>query len=132
MVDPIKPEEPSFKEKLGNSWNKLASSDHADRLKDFATKNKGVTVTYIVLIIGILLCFLYPLLGGAIVGIVAGIYFAEEILYVAYHLQEFVYDQGLPRIVTLGAVLFALFIAYPLLIITAAVVASIKELTKRP
>lgn len=100
---------------------------------DYATSNKEQTVTYILLVLGLLfLLFFNNLLGGLIIGMVAGYYFAAEIVYYIRNMGQIVGGHDHLRYVVLTALLLGLFIAAPGIFIGAAIVAAFKQVLAGP
>lgn len=98
--------------------------------EDFADSSrysKAQVITYVALAIGLLILFFNGVLGGFIIGAVAGYHFADEIIYYIRHLPMMFRGPNHLRSLTLGALLLALFIAIPSLFIGAALVAVFKQ-----
>lgn len=104
--------------------------------KDFIKHNSFNTeqlIVYLLLIIGLLLLlFVNNLLGGLIIGMVTGYYFASEIFSYARNIGQIIKGQDQLRYIVFTAVLFGLFIAAPGIFIGAAVVAAFKQLVIKP
>jgi hypothetical protein len=104
-----------------------------DELYDYARSNKEQTITYILLALGLLfLLFFNNLLGGLIIGMVAGYYFAAEIVYYIRNIGQIIGGQDQLRYVVLTALLLGLFIAAPGIFIGAAIVAAFKQVMAGP
>ena len=98
---------------------------------NYARSNKEQTITYILLAIGLLcLLFLNNLFGGLIIGMVAGYYFAEEIIYYIRNIGQVVKGQDQVRYIVLTALLLGLFIAAPGIFIGALIVAAFKKVLR--
>ena len=84
--------------------------------------------TGVLLAIGLLfLLFFNNLLGGLIIGMVAGYYFASEIVYYIRSIGQIMGGQNQLHYVILTAILLGLFIAAPGIFIGALIVASFKQ-----
>lgn len=86
------------------------------------------TLVYILLAVGLVLLLVQPLLGGAIIGIVAGWIFSDELTSRAIQVKEAIEREEVTRGVVLGVVLLAFFIEAPTLILGAAAALGVKRL----
>lgn len=103
-------------------------SNKINELYGYATSNKEQTITYILLIIGLFsLLFFNYMLGGLIIGMVAGYYFASEIVYAIRNISHILGDQNQLRSIVLAGLLLGLFIAAPGIFIGAAIVTAFKQ-----
>lgn len=109
----------SFKEKLTEKLEKLKNSDQVGGLFSYAKSNTRDTIAYILLILGIILLFFQPHYGGFLIGLIAGLYFSEEIIYIANHFSDLIEEQGLVRVIVLAALFVGFFITAPLIFIGA-------------
>lgn len=108
-------------------------SKKKDDLFAYAKSNKEQTVAYVLLVVGLLfLLFFNNLLGGLIIGMVAGYYFASEIVYYIRNIGQVMGGQNQLHYVILTAVLLGLFIAAPGIFIGALIVASFKQVFYGP
>lgn len=90
--------------------------------------NQEQVIAYILLAFGLVfLLFVNNLLGGLIIGMVAGYYFAFEIIYYIRNIGQIAGGQSQLRYVVLTALLLGLFIAAPGIFIGALIVASFKN-----
>lgn len=121
--DPKKPrDDESFKEKLTEKLDKLKKDERVESLFSFAKSNTRDTIAYIILIIGIILLFFPPYYyGGLLIGIIGGLYFSEEILFIVSHFNEMIEEQGLVRVSILSALCVGLFIMAPAIFLGIAV-----------
>jgi len=100
-----------------------------ERFEDFIqSSNIKDTIAYIAMIIGILLLFFEPFYGGAIIGIIAGLYFTKEIITPLKSIESFIEKQGMVRSLILGGLLLGLFIEAPAIVIGAAVAVGLKTI----
>jgi hypothetical protein len=67
------------------------------------------------------------MLGGLLIGMVAGYYFSSEIIYYIRNIGQIIGGQDQLRYVVLTALLLGLFIAAPGIFIGAAIVATFKQ-----
>ncbi|HRD56310.1 MAG TPA: hypothetical protein PLC42_07950 [Parachlamydiaceae bacterium] len=127
--DPRKPkDEESFKEKLNEKLDKIKQDQRIEGLFSYAKSNTKDTVAYILLIIGIILLFFQPHWGAFLIGLIAGLYFSEEIVYIIQHFNDFIEEQGLVRVLVLGALAVSFFIMAPFIFFGALAGAFAKKL----
>jgi uncharacterized membrane protein (UPF0136 family) len=120
--DPKKPrDDESFKEKLTEKLDRLKKDERMESLFSYAKGNTRDTIAYILLIIGIILLFFQPHYGGLLIGIIAGLYFSGEIIFIASHLNELIDEQGMVRVLVLAALLVGFFIMAPTIFFGAAI-----------
>jgi hypothetical protein len=99
----------------------------------YMASNREQTITYVLLILGLLLIlFANGLLGGLIIGMVTGYYFAPEIIYYIRNLSQLVGGQDQHRYIVLAALALGLFIAAPGIFIGAIIVATFKQVMAGP
>ena len=90
-------------------------------------------IVYALMIIGLLLVlFTSNLLGGLMIGMVAGYYFASEIIGFIRNIAQIVRGQDQLRYVILATVSLALFIEAPGIFIGAIIVATFKQVMTGP
>lgn len=138
--DKFKGEE-STTDRLNND-DKTRESESSEKKQDskttkdffkYAQMNKDQTITYLLLILGLIfLLFFNNLLGGLIIGMVAGYYFAEDIVDYLRNLGKIIGGQEKIHYVVLTALLLGLFIAAPGIFIGAIVVAAFKQILQNP
>lgn len=104
--------------------------EQSETFVSFAKENIKDTIAYVLMIIGILMMFFAPIYGQLVVGIIFSIYFSKEISRVWNNLDGLVEAYGVVKSLMLGGVLLALFIAAPLIFISAGIVAALKILVK--
>lgn len=83
-------------------------------------------VAYVLLALGIILLFFEPIYGGALVGIVIGIYFSKEIISLIRHFETIVDEYGATRSVLLAGLALAFFISAPAIFIGAILALAIQ------
>jgi len=110
-----------------DSSRRSRTSKKIDELYPYASTNRIQTITYILLILGLILMFFNNLLGGLLIGMVAGYHFAPEIIYYVRHLDRIFAGQDQLRYITLTALLLGLFIAAPGIFAGAAIMAAFKQ-----
>jgi hypothetical protein len=90
------------------------------------------TVSYILLILGILLLFFEPIYGGLLVGMVAGIYFGEDIVLYIKNWKTSIDSQTkyseVSKNLILAGIALAFLISAPAIFLGAAISIGIKEL----
>lgn len=94
---------------------------------EYAKSNKEKTITYILLVLGLLLLFFNNMLGGLLIGVVAGYFFDAEIIYYLRNLSQIISGQEHIRYVVLTALALGLLIAAPGIFIGAVIMAIFKQ-----
>ncbi len=77
-------------------------------LIEFFQANLGDTIAYIVLAIGLILCFFHPMIGGLLVGFIMGLYFSKKVSTYAAEFREFLISEGIFR----GFIIIASLVAF--------------------
>lgn len=121
-------EKKGFKEKFTSSLSNLRSNEKLEKLIGHATANTRDTVSYVVMIIGLVLLFFHSFYGGALIGLVAGLYFSSEILAFLRNLNAFIDEQGVVKALIGGGLLFGLFISAPAIFIGLAVAVALRQI----
>jgi xanthine/uracil permease len=101
-----------------------------DELYSYATSNREHIIAYALLAVGLLILLFFNnlyLLGGLIIGVVAGWYFAPEIIYYAKNVDQLFRGPDQSRYIVFTALLLGLLIAAPGIFIGAAIVAIFKQ-----
>lgn len=83
-------------------------------------------IAYVLLILGIILLFVSHLYGGALIGIVAGVYFSNEIIGLLKNANHLIEEQGLARSLILAGLALAFFISAPAIFVGAALVIALR------
>lgn len=125
--DPNK-KDSSMKDKLNETVENFKKNENVEKLYSYAQSNTRDTIAYILMIIGIVLFIFHPFYGGLLVGLIAGLYFSQEIMSFTKHANQLIEEQGMVRSLMAGGVLIALFIAAPAVFIGAAIAVAIKQL----
>lgn len=126
---PQKPEgTESFQDKFKNTLQGLKSNEKLESLVGYATANTRDTISYVLLIIGIILMFFHTFYGGALIGLIAGFYFSSEIMAIVKHGNDLVEEQGIVKSLIAGGLLLALFISAPAIFIGAALAVAIRQI----
>lgn len=99
-----------------------------DSISDYVKHHSRETITYVLLVLGIVLLFFQPLYGGTLVGIVTGIYFGDEIVNYLINWKGAIDAHGIARNLILGGVAVAFFISAPAIFIGMAIAIGIKQL----
>lgn len=121
-------ERPGFKEKFRNSLHAFRNNEKIESMVGYATSNTRDTISYVVLIVGIILLFFHPFYGGAIIGLIAGFYFSSEILAFLHHVSDFVDEQGIVKSLIAGGLIVGLFISAPAIFIGIAIAIAIRQI----
>lgn len=105
---------------------RVESNKNFDYLLRYAKSNTIDLFAYVVVVIGVMLLFFQPFYGTLLIGLVAGRYFAAEVLFVATHLNELVEEHGIVKSLVLGAVLLALLFSAPGIFLGMALMVAIR------
>ena len=97
---------------------------------DFGSDGTMDIVAYIVAFLGVLFSFFNPTVGGVLVGVVVGIYFADEVMAFLKGLEARYHSLGMCKAIVAGAGLVALVISIPTLFITSAIVGAVASMVK--
>jgi len=103
-------------------------NEKLDGLVSYARDNVRDTVAYIVLIVGLILLFFQPLYGGMLIGLVVGLFFTSEINALFRNVNEIIAKEGMVRSLILGALILAVFISAPAILIGIAVAVALRLL----
>jgi hypothetical protein len=125
---PSKYDKESFQEKFKKSLEKFRDNQRVDSFLTHATANTKDTISYILLILGLVLLFFYPFYGGLLIGIIAGLYFSSEILALLRNFSDFVDDQGIVKSLIGAGLLMGLFIAAPAIFIGIALAVALRQI----
>lgn len=126
-------EKEAFKGKNQQTWGNKDNSGKTENFYTYTMSNKEHIITYILLILGLItLLFFSNLLGGLILGMVAGFYFASDIVYYIRNLGQVIGGQDHLRYIVLTSILLGLFIAVPGIFIGAIIVATFKQVMAGP
>lgn len=132
MSSPQSPQKPestdSFQDKFKNTLKDLKSNEKLESLVGYATANTRDTISYVLLIIGIILMFFHSFYGGVLIGLIAGFYFSSEIMAIIKHGNALVEEQGIVKSLIAGGLLLALFISAPAIFIGAALAVAIRQI----
>ena len=105
---------------------------NSENLLNFAKTNTAETVVYILLIVGLVLMLFGSPLGTILVGGVVGYFFSDEIAHSLRSYNDYVHKHGVVKALIIGGLFLAIFIALPLMVISAAVVIGFKQLLFPP
>lgn len=106
-----------------------------ETLLDYFKHHSRETVSYILLVLGILLLFYDSVYGGLVVGVVAGIYFGDELVTYIKNWKNSMNSQDdyaeVVRHFVLVGLAIAFFISAPPIFLGAAISIGIKQLLIR-
>ncbi len=126
-------EQEKTKDQTSQTFYTRGDTNQKSKFYTYATSNKEQTITYILLILGLLiLLFVNNLLGGLIIGMVTGYFFSSEIIYYLRNLGRTFSGQNHLNDVVLTGLLLGLFIGAPGIFIGAVIVASFKQVMTGP
>lgn len=86
------------------------------------------TITYVLLVLGIVLLFFDQLYGGILVGLITGIYFGDEIVGYIKSWSSATDSKKVARNLILAGIALALFISAPAIFLGAAIAIAVKQL----
>ena len=95
---------------------------------EYVKSNKEEVLVYLLLIIGILSLFFNPYFGELILGILTGLYFYSELVYLIQNARDMYRDKGRIRYIILMGLTLSLLIFLPVYVITTIVVAAIRQM----
>lgn len=120
-----KENDPNFTDKAKKKFEKtlktIKENETIEKISDFAIKNRKDTAVYILLLLGLIISLFHPFIGQTIIGVVAGLYFADEIAANLRKFNEFAERQGVFRITIFCFIAVALFLAAPGIFFGAAI-----------
>lgn len=116
----------SFEDKVKDQMKNVRGTKEEDFM-NYAKDNKESLATYALLIVGLLSLLFSNLVGGIIIGAVAGYYFSLEITSFLRGIKNFFSGQDRLRSLSFIALLVALLFASPGIFIGAAIVAAVKQ-----
>ncbi|MBS0635428.1 MAG: hypothetical protein JSR37_08210 [Verrucomicrobia bacterium] len=93
---------------------------------NFVKNNLWETISYVVLFAGLILSIFNPVLGGALVGIILGIYFSQPIIDKTLAFKDLVVQDGIFRGFIVIAAVLALLIEAPGLLLGTVIGAWIR------
>lgn len=121
-------EKESIGDKVSETLSNLKQNEQIESLYRYAQDNTRDTVAYVLLILGIIFLFFKPLWGGALIGLVVGIYLYNEIITLIKNINGFIEEQGMVRSLVLGGMFLGFFISAPMIFVGAAIGLGFKHL----
>jgi hypothetical protein len=117
-----------FTNKVSEKFEGLKNNENLEGFRKFSTEHRRDTIVYLILLIGLITTIYYPNLGNTIIGVVVGLYFAEELAQGPSRVNHIIETQGIFRIVIFCFLAIALFFAAPMIFIGAAIAVAVKLL----
>lgn len=117
----------TFEEKVRDNLRNARGANTSDYY-DYSKHTKEQVITYSLLIIGFLLLFVNTIIGGLLIGAVAGYYFTQDIVYYLRNITTILKGHDHLRYVTLTVLLIGLLLTSPGIFVGAAIVAAFKQL----
>lgn len=130
MPENTPPDPNSKSEPNPNPSQEAPSSPPQDKPEgffSFAKKNSRDTVAYILLLLGIIWIFFNTFYGDILVGIVSGLYFADEIIAFLKTIKDEIDSHGNARNLILAGTLLAFFISAPGIFLGGALIIGLKQ-----
>ncbi|MDP1836061.1 MAG: hypothetical protein Q8K75_09080 [Chlamydiales bacterium] len=107
------------------------AKDAVEKVFKLATNVRRDTMAYIIMAVGLVILPWLPLWGGAIVGIVFGVYFSEEMLKRIKSFRQYLEKEGQAKTIVLGGAILALLLVIPTLVLGAIAAVGIVALINR-
>jgi len=99
-----------------------------DTVYQYARNVPAEAVAYVVLALGLVILPFHHLWGGALVGIIFGVYYCEETIQGIRSLRDYIEQAGRVKSIVLGGTFLALLIVVPTLFLGAAAATGILSL----
>lgn len=128
MDIPPQDPKPSLKDRLKKAFDSIFEKNRMDRIYNQASSNMRDTLAYVLMLTGLLLLFYEPAYAGALIGVIFGLYFSSEIVYLFKNYQQIVDREGLTRSLLLAGLFIAFFICAPFIFFGAIVAVAVKQL----
>lgn len=128
--DKIKAKTEEVGDKLKGTFKNIKESKQVNEMYHYARSNKERTITYLLLALGVILLFINTILGGLLIGLVAGYFFSDEIVYFGKNIRQFFESQDHLRYLVMIVATLALLIAAPGIVIGAIVAAAFTHIMK--
>ncbi|MFA6916047.1 MAG: hypothetical protein WC222_06600 [Parachlamydiales bacterium] len=113
---------------LGEKFKKITDQSNIDSFAAYAKTHTREMSAYVLLVLGILFLFIFPVLGEALIGIVAAIFFGKELLDLFLNYNRYMAQWGLEKSIVVIGVLLAFFIKAPIIFIAAGFTLGLKHL----
>lgn len=107
------------------------AKETVEKVYRYARSMPRETVTYIALVVGIILIPWQPLWGGAILGVVFGIYFSNELLPRVKSFRAYLESEGQAKSIVLGVAILALLFLAPGVVLGALAAIGVLALLAR-
>lgn len=127
MVDPQKKDK-GLSDKMQEQWQSFKQNDKVGEIVNYTKTHKRDTIAYALLVVGVILLFLEPVYGGLLIGIVASIYFSQDLWNWIVSLRSQSEHQGMAKILIFTITAIALFINAPAIFIGFAIGALLQKL----
>lgn len=99
-----------------------------DRLYKFAMNHKVDAAAYVALVLGIIISFFNPTIGGSMVGVIFGLYYGDEVLRFAEGMQTYIDQEGSFKPLIMAGTLLCLLFALPFFFFALALVVAVKAI----
>ena len=100
----------------------------SDKIVNYASSNTRDTLAYVLMLTGIFLLFFEPAYAGALIGVIAGLYFAPELTQVIKNRQHWFNQVGSVRSLILIGLIVAFFISAPFIFFGAVIAVAARQL----
>jgi|GEM_PF-1626541 len=113
--------EEKVKEKLSTAFDKIKKDEKINTFFNWIWENRLYVFSAALMIIGIIFAFYYVHIGGALVGLAAGLSFYDEINGYFVQLREFYSSRGLFKSLMVVGLAIYFLIAVPVFIVALVV-----------
>jgi len=121
-----------LQDKMSEKFDELKKNKNVEQMIHFAKSNTRDTVAYIALFVGIVLILFGHNAGSIIIGVVAGIYFGNDIITWALDFKSYLDGEGLVRSIILLGLGFAFLLSAPYIFLGLAATVLLKYLLSGP
>lgn len=108
------------------------NENNMDNLIGYFKTHTRETITYIILVLGIVVLFFDQIYGGIIVGVIAGIYFGNEIIAYLKSWRSAKDSRAIARNLISAGIAIAFLITAPAIFLGAAIAIGIQQLFINP
>ena len=99
-----------------------------DHVVEHLKNHPREVISFVILVVGIILLFFQPVIGGILVGLIAGIYFSDEIISYIADWSRDVDEYAFTKHIICFGIALAFFIAAPAIFVGIAIAIGIKLL----
>jgi len=108
--------------------DKKGQSNSVDTIGGYFKSHFREVIAYSILVLGILIMFFDGLYGGILVGLVAGIYFGQDIIAYVISWKSGLNSESIARYLISAGIVVAFFISAPAIFLGAAITIALRQL----